>query len=182
MDRHFELKNVKRVYFLLHHGFSQVHLYWMIPYSSFSQVILPCWLKVVLEADGYQPYLISPEKGLRSLIKGVLELAKEPSTLCVEEVIPIQYYSALSRQYLFLLDIFSSFNCISLSPLSQLVSDWGIIVVTSSVLDNHQKGKDVENLFATFMSFSWPHATTSYPFPFPLRSFSFFAHRFQLFG
>ncbi|XP_055816404.1 dynamin-2A [Solanum dulcamara] len=53
MDRHFELKNVKRV---------------------------------VLEADGYQPYLISPEKGLRSLIKGVLELAKEPSTLCVEEV------------------------------------------------------------------------------------------------
>ncbi|CAN4110770.1 unnamed protein product [Withania somnifera] len=53
LDRHFELKNVKRV---------------------------------VLEADGYQPYLISPEKGLRSLIKGVLELVKEPSTLCVEEV------------------------------------------------------------------------------------------------
>ncbi|KAJ8529728.1 hypothetical protein K7X08_036563 [Anisodus acutangulus] len=53
LDRHFELKNVKRV---------------------------------VLEADGYQPYLISPEKGLRSLIKGVLKLAKEPSTLCVEEV------------------------------------------------------------------------------------------------
>ncbi|XP_020589828.1 dynamin-2A-like [Phalaenopsis equestris] len=42
--------------------------------------------RVVLEADGYQPYLISPEKGLRSLIKGVLELAKEPSRLCVEEV------------------------------------------------------------------------------------------------
>jgi len=41
----------------------------------------------VLEADGYQPYLISPEKGLRSLIKGVLELAKEPSRLCVDEVI-----------------------------------------------------------------------------------------------
>lgn len=40
----------------------------------------------MLEADGYQPYLISPEKGLRSLIKGVLELAKEPSRLCVEEV------------------------------------------------------------------------------------------------
>jgi dynamin GTPase len=39
-----------------------------------------------LEADGYQPYLISPEKGLRSLIKGVLEMAKEPSRLCVEEV------------------------------------------------------------------------------------------------
>ncbi|TXG53655.1 hypothetical protein EZV62_018911 [Acer yangbiense] len=37
-------------------------------------------------ADGYQPYLISPEKGLRSLIKGVLELAKEPSRLCVDEV------------------------------------------------------------------------------------------------
>ncbi|GMI77438.1 Dynamin related protein 2B, dynamin-like 3 [Hibiscus trionum] len=53
LDRHFDIKNVKRV---------------------------------VLEADGYQPYLISPEKGLRSLIKGVLELAKEPSCLCVDEV------------------------------------------------------------------------------------------------
>ncbi|KQK02008.1 dynamin-2A [Brachypodium distachyon] len=42
--------------------------------------------RVVLEADGYQPYLISPEKGLKSLIKGVLEMAKEPSRLCVEEV------------------------------------------------------------------------------------------------
>ena len=42
--------------------------------------------QIVLEADGYQPYLISPEKGLRSLIKGVLELAKEPARLCVDEV------------------------------------------------------------------------------------------------
>ncbi|CAH2041902.1 unnamed protein product, partial [Thlaspi arvense] len=42
--------------------------------------------RIVLEADGYQPYLISPEKGLRSLIKGVLELAKEPAHLCVDEV------------------------------------------------------------------------------------------------
>ncbi|KAL1334402.1 hypothetical protein HN51_063324 [Arachis hypogaea] len=42
--------------------------------------------RIVLEADGYQPYLISPEKGLRSLIKGVLDLAKEPSRLCVDEV------------------------------------------------------------------------------------------------
>ncbi|CAL5380009.1 unnamed protein product [Camellia sinensis] len=41
--------------------------------------------RIVLEADGYQPYLISPEKGLRSLIKGVLELAKEPARLCVDE-------------------------------------------------------------------------------------------------
>ncbi|KAL9448623.1 hypothetical protein AB3S75_015996 [Citrus x aurantiifolia] len=53
LDRHFDMKNVKRV---------------------------------VLEADGYQPYLISPEKGLRSLIKIVLEMAKEPSCLCVDEV------------------------------------------------------------------------------------------------
>ncbi|KAH9782254.1 Dynamin-2A [Citrus sinensis] len=45
--------------------------------------------RIVLEADGYQPYLISPEKGLRSLIKGVLELAKEPSRLCVDEVVAI---------------------------------------------------------------------------------------------
>ncbi|XP_078182361.1 dynamin-2A-like [Carex rostrata] len=42
--------------------------------------------RIVLEADGYQPYLISPEKGLRSLIKIVLELAKDPSRMCVEEV------------------------------------------------------------------------------------------------
>ncbi|GFZ09547.1 dynamin-like protein 6 [Actinidia rufa] len=42
--------------------------------------------RIVLEADGYQPYLISPEKGLRSLIKIVLELAKEPARLCVDEV------------------------------------------------------------------------------------------------
>eukprot|EP00252_Welwitschia_mirabilis_P005508 TRINITY_DN1598_c0_g1_i1.p1 TRINITY_DN1598_c0_g1~~TRINITY_DN1598_c0_g1_i1.p1 ORF type:complete len:769 (-),score=203.64 TRINITY_DN1598_c0_g1_i1:79-2385(-) len=42
--------------------------------------------KIVLEADGYQPYLISPEKGLRALIKSVLELAKEPARLCVDEV------------------------------------------------------------------------------------------------
>nr|XP_034598677.1 dynamin-2A-like isoform X1 [Setaria viridis] len=42
--------------------------------------------RIVLEADGYQPYLISPEKGLRSLIRGLLELAKEPSILLVDEV------------------------------------------------------------------------------------------------
>uniref|UniRef100_A0ACD6A1C2 Uncharacterized protein n=2 Tax=Avena sativa TaxID=4498 RepID=A0ACD6A1C2_AVESA len=53
LDKHFDMKNVKRV---------------------------------VLEADGYQPYLISPESGLKSLIKGLLELAKEPSTLLVDEV------------------------------------------------------------------------------------------------
>ncbi|GKD65012.1 dynamin-2A-like protein [Tanacetum coccineum] len=42
--------------------------------------------RVVLEADGYQPYLISPEKGLRFLIRSILEMAKEPSRLCVDEV------------------------------------------------------------------------------------------------
>eukprot|EP01018_Ginkgo_biloba_P005819 Gb_19014 [translate_table: standard] len=42
--------------------------------------------KVVLEADGYQPYLVSPEKGLRALIKSVLDLAKEPARQCVDEV------------------------------------------------------------------------------------------------
>lgn len=55
---------------------------------KFSWSMFP-WYQIVLEADGYQPYLISPEKGLRSLIKGVLELAKEPSKLCVDEV---QFY------------------------------------------------------------------------------------------
>ncbi|KAI5073815.1 hypothetical protein GOP47_0011828 [Adiantum capillus-veneris] len=42
--------------------------------------------KIVLEADGYQPYLISPEKGLRALVRKVLELAKEPAKQCVDEV------------------------------------------------------------------------------------------------
>nr|XP_043626430.1 dynamin-2A-like [Erigeron canadensis] len=42
--------------------------------------------RIVQEADGYQPYLISPEKGLRFLIKSILEMAKEPSRLCVDEV------------------------------------------------------------------------------------------------
>lgn len=42
--------------------------------------------KLVLEADGYQPYLISPEKGLRALVRKVLELAKDPARLCVDEV------------------------------------------------------------------------------------------------
>lgn len=51
--------------------------------------------QIVLEADGYQPYLISPEKGLRSLIKIVLEMAKEPSRLRVDEVSKL-YRSALS--------------------------------------------------------------------------------------
>jgi hypothetical protein len=48
----------------------------------------------VLEADGYQPYLISPEKGLRALIKGVLELAKEPARMCVDEVISTSCWSS----------------------------------------------------------------------------------------
>lgn len=51
-----------------------------------STMTLLSWLQIVLEADGYQPYLISPEKGLRSLIKVVLEMAKEPARLCVDEV------------------------------------------------------------------------------------------------
>eukprot|EP00245_Coleochaete_scutata_P001746 TRINITY_DN121_c0_g2_i1.p1 TRINITY_DN121_c0_g2~~TRINITY_DN121_c0_g2_i1.p1 ORF type:complete len:663 (-),score=183.62 TRINITY_DN121_c0_g2_i1:1015-2724(-) len=42
--------------------------------------------QIVLEADGYQPFLLSPEKGLRALIKKSLELAKQPGTLCVDEV------------------------------------------------------------------------------------------------
>ncbi|KAG0472149.1 hypothetical protein HPP92_016695 [Vanilla planifolia] len=42
--------------------------------------------RVVLEADGYQPYLISPEKGLRSLIREFLNLLKNLLNLCVDEV------------------------------------------------------------------------------------------------
>ncbi|GAQ87226.1 Dynamin related protein [Klebsormidium nitens] len=42
--------------------------------------------KLVEEADGYQPYLLSPEKGLRALVKKCLDLAKPPSLQCVDEV------------------------------------------------------------------------------------------------
>ncbi|CAM6079306.1 unnamed protein product [Sphagnum tenellum] len=42
--------------------------------------------KLVLEADGYQPYLFSPEKGLRALIRKALDLAKDPAKICVDEV------------------------------------------------------------------------------------------------
>lgn len=47
---------------------------------------LTALIQVVAEADGYQPYLLSPEKGLRLLIKRSLELAKQPSLDCVDEV------------------------------------------------------------------------------------------------
>jgi len=42
--------------------------------------------QLVLEADGYQPYLLSPEKGLRFLIRKALDLAKDPGKSCVDEV------------------------------------------------------------------------------------------------
>ncbi len=46
--------------------------------------------QLVLEADGYQPYLFSPEKGLKALIRKALDLAKDPAKLCVDEVFPSQ--------------------------------------------------------------------------------------------
>lgn len=42
--------------------------------------------RTCLEADGYQPYLLSPEKGLRLLVKRSLDLAKQPGLQCVDEV------------------------------------------------------------------------------------------------
>lgn len=78
LDRHFDINNVKRVSFEPLFVDIFFGYYSCLPFVSY---------QIVLEADGYQPYLISPEKGLRSLIKGVLELAKEPSRLCVDEVI-----------------------------------------------------------------------------------------------
>lgn len=84
LDRHFDISNVKRVGIQFWTSFFNV--------SAFLRVVSLLTMllyQVVLEADGYQPYLISPEKGLRSLIKGVLELAKEPSRLCVDEVPPV---------------------------------------------------------------------------------------------
>ena len=44
------------------------------------------WGQVTEEADGYQPYLTSPENGLRQLIKRCLDLAKQPGLQCVDEV------------------------------------------------------------------------------------------------
>jgi dynamin GTPase len=41
--------------------------------------------QLILEADGYQPYLLSPEKGLKALIQKALELAKDPLQNCVDE-------------------------------------------------------------------------------------------------
>lgn len=49
-------------------------------------ILSPFWLQLVLEADGYQPYLLSPEKGLRALVRKALELAKDPAKSCVDEV------------------------------------------------------------------------------------------------
>jgi hypothetical protein len=46
--------------------------------------------QLVLEADGYQPYLFSPEKGLKALIRKALDLAKDPAKICVDEVLPSQ--------------------------------------------------------------------------------------------
>jgi hypothetical protein len=46
--------------------------------------------QLVLEADGYQPYLLSPEKGLKALIRKALDLAKDPAKICVDEVFPSQ--------------------------------------------------------------------------------------------
>jgi dynamin GTPase len=50
-----------------------------------SEILLPM-CQLVLEADGYQPYLLSPEKGLRALIRKALDLAKDPAKICVDEV------------------------------------------------------------------------------------------------
>ncbi|KAE9620928.1 putative dynamin GTPase [Lupinus albus] len=105
--------------------------------------------RIVLEADGYQPYLISPEKGLRSLIKGVLELAKEPSSLCVDEVhrVLMDIVSAAANAtpglgrhppfkrevrpydtflYQLLLD-----TCVSILACYIVIFDWGLFLIPS---------------------------------------------------
>ena len=86
LDRHFDINDVKRVGSIIKSQFNFrafLSCYILVGFFTFRLVLFS---QIVLEADGYQPYLISPEKGLRSLIKGVLELAKEPSRLCVDEV------------------------------------------------------------------------------------------------
>lgn len=89
LDRHFDINNVKRVSFdLLLCWYIFLHCldFYFFIWGLLLPLTLFAYCQIVLEADGYQPYLISPEKGLRSLIKGVLELAKEPARLCVDEV------------------------------------------------------------------------------------------------
>ena len=89
LDRHFDINNVKRVCMLvsliLNYATLHLLLQCVVVIVTFTVTLLSLF-QIVLEADGYQPYLISPEKGLRSLIKIVLELAKEPARLCVDEV------------------------------------------------------------------------------------------------
>lgn len=86
LDKHFDINNVKRVWFSFIHIPTFVPFKYVVVRPLLFAMFLFNWYQIVLEADGYQPYLISPEKGLRSLIKIVLELAKEPSRLCVDEV------------------------------------------------------------------------------------------------
>lgn len=90
LDRHFDINNVKRVRLLIYFNckfvITIIFSYGVGFVACCSTMTLLSWLQIVLEADGYQPYLISPEKGLRSLIKVVLEMAKEPARLCVDEV------------------------------------------------------------------------------------------------
>lgn len=59
--------------------------------NSFNLFVVFYGLQLVLEADGYQPYLLSPEKGLRALVRKALELAKDPAKTCVDEVRDLRF-------------------------------------------------------------------------------------------
>ncbi|KAI9128731.1 hypothetical protein K1719_000214 [Acacia pycnantha] len=86
--------------------------------------------RIVLEADGYQPYLISPEKGLRSLIKGVLEMAKEPSRLPIE----LGHFVRFVLVHRVLLDIVSSAASATL-VLEDILHLRELVALASSALD-----------------------------------------------
>lgn len=50
--------------------------------------------QVCREADGYQPYLISPEKGLRRVIGEAVDLCLEPVQVCVQTVHQLLMHAA----------------------------------------------------------------------------------------
>ncbi len=55
---------------------------------------IPLSMQIVREADGYQPHLVSPERGLRRLIDECIQMAKDPVQTCVERVYSLMVSAA----------------------------------------------------------------------------------------
>jgi hypothetical protein len=86
------------------------------------QILSPVWLQLVLEADGYQPYLLSPEKGLRALVRKALELAKDPAKTCVDEVCSHTFCRFVVAVIQFVCGCCSDFICDHDSDAANLIS------------------------------------------------------------